>query len=167
MRLVFRRFEVRAMAQAVSHWLATEAAWVRAPVWSSGICGGQSGAGAGFLRVLLFPLPNFVPSDSPSTQSPGACTIGQKWPTCRVDPLWTPPPTMQTFLCSNLSRNTGCTEWGSPWFFLFPPDKFLDRTYIRTPIPSKSFSIHLSSVYSICKYGEDTDSIIRNIYYIN
>jgi hypothetical protein len=41
----------RAIAQAVSRWLPTAAARVRARVWSSAICGGQSGAGAGFLRV--------------------------------------------------------------------------------------------------------------------
>jgi hypothetical protein len=45
----------RAIAQAVSCWLPTAAGRVRARVWSSGICGGQSGAGAGFLRVLWFP----------------------------------------------------------------------------------------------------------------
>jgi hypothetical protein len=39
----------------VSRWLPTAAARVRARIWSSGICGGQSGAGAGFLRVLRFP----------------------------------------------------------------------------------------------------------------
>jgi hypothetical protein len=32
-----------------SRWLPTAAARVRARVWSSGICGGQNGAGAGFL----------------------------------------------------------------------------------------------------------------------
>jgi hypothetical protein len=48
----------RAIAQAVSRWLPIAAAWVRARVWSSGICGGQSGAGASFLRVLRFPLPS-------------------------------------------------------------------------------------------------------------
>jgi hypothetical protein len=40
------------IAQAVSRWLPTAAARVRGQVWSSGICGGQSGAGAGFLQVL-------------------------------------------------------------------------------------------------------------------
>jgi hypothetical protein len=67
----------RAIVQAVSHWLPTAAALVRARVWSSGICGGQSGAGAGFLRVLRFPLPIFIPPNSPSSQSPGEGTIGQ------------------------------------------------------------------------------------------
>jgi hypothetical protein len=46
----------RVMAQAVSHRLLTAAARVRAQVRSCGICGGQSGTGAGFLRVLRFPL---------------------------------------------------------------------------------------------------------------
>jgi hypothetical protein len=68
----------RAIAQAVSRWLPTAAA----RVWSSGICSGQSGAGAGFLRVLRFPLPIFIPPITP--QSPSSiicgCTIGQKWP---------------------------------------------------------------------------------------
>jgi hypothetical protein len=66
----------RAIAQAVSRCLPTTAARVRARVWSSGICCGQSGAGAGFLRVLRFPLPIFIPPNSPSSQSPGAGTIG-------------------------------------------------------------------------------------------
>jgi hypothetical protein len=48
-------------------WLPTAAARVRVRVWSSGICGGQSGAGAGFLRVLRFPLPIFIPPISPSS----------------------------------------------------------------------------------------------------
>jgi hypothetical protein len=52
----------RAIAQAVSRWLPIAAARVQIWVWSSGICGGQNGAGAGFLRVLRFPLPTFIPS---------------------------------------------------------------------------------------------------------
>jgi hypothetical protein len=68
--------EDRAISQAVSRWFPTGAARVRAQVWSSGICGGQSGAGAGFLRVLRFPLPIFIPPNSPLSQSPGAGTIG-------------------------------------------------------------------------------------------
>jgi hypothetical protein len=50
----------RAIAEAVSRWLPTAVARVQSRVWSSGICGGQSGARAGFLQVLRFPLP-FIP----------------------------------------------------------------------------------------------------------
>jgi hypothetical protein len=59
----------RAIAQAVSHWLPTAAAWVQSRVWSSEICGGQSGAGAGFLRVLRFPLPIFILPIAPQSHS--------------------------------------------------------------------------------------------------
>jgi hypothetical protein len=85
----------RAIPQAISSWLPTAEARVRARVWSSGICGGQSGAGAGFLRALQFPLPIFTPPNSLSSQSPRTGTIAQKWPACRVDPVRTPPPTMK------------------------------------------------------------------------
>jgi hypothetical protein len=55
----------RAIAEAVSCWLPTAAARVRACVWSSGICGGQTGIGVGFLRVIRFPLPKpFILSNS-------------------------------------------------------------------------------------------------------
>jgi hypothetical protein len=56
----------RAIAQAVSRWLPTAAARVRSRVWLSVICGGQSGAGAGSLRVLRFPLPIFIPQIAPT-----------------------------------------------------------------------------------------------------
>jgi hypothetical protein len=59
----------RAIAQAVSRWLPTAAARVRARVWSCGICGAQSGGGAGFLRVLRFPLPIFIPPIAPKSPS--------------------------------------------------------------------------------------------------
>jgi hypothetical protein len=64
--------------QAVSYRLPT-AALVRAWVKSCGICGRQSGIGAGFLRVLRFPLPISIPSIAPNHHrlSSGAGTIGQ------------------------------------------------------------------------------------------
>jgi hypothetical protein len=63
------------IAQAVSHWLPNAAAWVH--VWLPnaaarvhvravcGVCGGQSGTVAGFLRILRFPLPITNPPISP------------------------------------------------------------------------------------------------------
>jgi hypothetical protein len=60
----------RAIAQAVSRWLPTAAARVRALVSPCGICGGQRGAGAGFLRILRFPLPIFIPLIAPQSPSP-------------------------------------------------------------------------------------------------
>jgi hypothetical protein len=62
------------IAQEVSRWLPIAAAWVRARLWSCGICGGQSGVGAGFLQVLRFPLPNFIPPTAP--QSPSSIIWG-------------------------------------------------------------------------------------------
>jgi hypothetical protein len=59
----------RAIAQAVSRRLPTAAAWVRAQDRSSGICGGQSGTGAGLLRVLRFPLPILISPTAPHSSS--------------------------------------------------------------------------------------------------
>jgi hypothetical protein len=59
----------RAVAQEVSRWLPTAAARVRAQVRTCGICGGQSGAGAGFLRVLRFPLPILILPTAPHSSS--------------------------------------------------------------------------------------------------
>jgi hypothetical protein len=88
------RLQGRAIAQAVSRWLPTAAARVRARVWSSGICGGQSGAGAGFLRAHRFPLPIFIPPNSPLSQSPGAGTIDHSVADVQSGPSMgsTPPP---------------------------------------------------------------------------
>jgi hypothetical protein len=60
-----------------SHRLPTTAAWVRARVGLCGICGAQSGTGAGFLRVLRFPLSIRISPIASQPSSSGAGTIGQ------------------------------------------------------------------------------------------
>jgi hypothetical protein len=55
----------RATAQAVSLRLPTAAARVWSQVRTCGICGGHSGAGAGFLRVLRFSLQILIPPTAP------------------------------------------------------------------------------------------------------
>jgi hypothetical protein len=59
----------RAAAQAVSRWLPTAPARVRALVRSCRIFGGQSSISAGFIPVLRFPLPIFIPPTAPQTPS--------------------------------------------------------------------------------------------------
>jgi hypothetical protein len=46
----------------------------------------KSGAGAGILRELRFPLQIYIPSTSlqSSSISPEAGTIGQEWPQCHI-----------------------------------------------------------------------------------
>jgi hypothetical protein len=55
----------RAIAQAASRRLPTAAARVRSQVRSCGICGGRRDTGAGFLRVLWFPLLILIPPTVP------------------------------------------------------------------------------------------------------
>jgi hypothetical protein len=68
----------RAIAQAVSRWLPRRPGF-KPGSSHVGFVVGQSGAEAGFLRVLRFSLPIFIPSISPQSSplSLGAGTIGQ------------------------------------------------------------------------------------------
>jgi hypothetical protein len=60
----------RTIAQVANRWLLTASARVQAWVNSCGICVGLSGAVAGFLRALRFPLPIFIPPNAPQSPSP-------------------------------------------------------------------------------------------------
>jgi hypothetical protein len=66
-----------AVAQVVSRWLPTAAVWVRGQV-RSWICGAQSDTGAGFLRLLQFPLSIII-------YHPGLVQQAKKWPVCQED----------------------------------------------------------------------------------
>jgi hypothetical protein len=68
----------RAIAEVVSRCLPTAAARVRARVWQVGFVADKVASGAGFLRVLRFPLPKaFIPPISPSSsQSAGPVSRG-------------------------------------------------------------------------------------------
>jgi hypothetical protein len=61
----------RAIAQAVSRLLTTAAVRVRKRVNSCGVCDGQNGTGAGFLRVLQVPLPILIPLTAPLSSGAG------------------------------------------------------------------------------------------------
>jgi hypothetical protein len=54
---------------SVCRRLPTAAARIRAQVSSYWICGRQRGTGAGFLRVLQFPLPVLIPPTAPHSSS--------------------------------------------------------------------------------------------------
>jgi hypothetical protein len=77
----------RAIAQAVSRWLPTAMARVRARVWLSVICGGLSGVGTGFLRVLRFPLQSSFHQILHHHNHPGQVQLAIQSPTCRVTQL--------------------------------------------------------------------------------
>jgi hypothetical protein len=112
-----------AIAQAVRRRLPTAVARIRSQVRSCGICGGQSGIGAGFLRVLRFPLPISIPPTTPHS-SP----IIQGWynrPNIGRRTKWTQShPTPR-----NMKKKKGClrTERRNKFFHLRGRNKLKAR----------------------------------------
>jgi hypothetical protein len=83
----------RAIPQAVCRRLATAPALVRGHIRLCGICGGRSGTGAGFLRVLRFPLPILIPRLLHIHHlSPGLGTIGELVADVPIWPILIPTP---------------------------------------------------------------------------
>jgi hypothetical protein len=77
----------RAVAQEVSVRLPTAVARFRVLVRTCGICGGQSGTGAGFLLVQWFPLPSI-----PLTAPHAASSIIRGWYNRALSGLGSAPP---------------------------------------------------------------------------
>jgi hypothetical protein len=77
----------RTTPQAASRWLPTAETLVRVQVRSCGICGRQSGARTGFLRVLRFLLPILIPPTTPHSLSiiRGLVQEAKQWATYQMD----------------------------------------------------------------------------------
>jgi hypothetical protein len=92
-----------AIAQVVSCWLPTAVVRVRSQVRSCGICGGQSGSGAGFSKYFGFPC-QFSFHRLPHTHHhhllSGAGTIGQTVADVPGGLSLTPPQEIKYKLCS-------------------------------------------------------------------
>jgi hypothetical protein len=98
----------RDIAQAVSRTLAVSAAQFPAQVSLCGICGGQNGTEAGFLRVLRFPLPLIPPTahSSPSSIIRGWYNrpiSGRHIDWTHPTPRHPPPPQRKTELPTDLT----------------------------------------------------------------
>jgi hypothetical protein len=94
-------FHACAIAKVISRRIPTAAARVRSSVRSCGICGKQSGTGAGFLPVIRFPLPILIPPTAPHSSS----SIIRGWynrPNSGEHAKWIQShPTPQNFITSN------------------------------------------------------------------
>jgi hypothetical protein len=102
----------RALVKAVSRLLHTVAARVRTQVSSCGICGAQSDTGAGFLRVLPFPLLIRIP---PIALHPSAFIRGwysRPGSGRRTERTQShPTPTKKTYITSLLFKALQNTWW--------------------------------------------------------
>jgi hypothetical protein len=107
-----------ATVQAVSRWLPTAAARVRAQFRSCVICGRQSGTGTGFLQVLRFPLPILIPpTTSHSSSSSSSSSVIRGWynrPNSGRRAKWTVSPHPKKL------KKKVC---GRKWFFVHERDR--------------------------------------------
>jgi hypothetical protein len=104
----------------------------------------KSGAGAGFLLELRFPLPIYIPSVSPqsSSLSPEAGTIGQKWPQCQQPHK--PELKKKNLLCYKPESRRFDSRWDHWIFFNWPNPSSRNMTLGSTqPLTEMSTGILL------------------------
>jgi hypothetical protein len=125
-------------------------------------CGGQSGNGAGFPRVLRFPPPILLPI-SPSTLTPGAGTIGLLVTEEPSGPNWTTPQVYQfNFNFNNVLLKTGTLSFVISQLFLAHRSKLMllwqnIEPTIRlalTPHPNTPHHTTLQSLRHTAECGE-------------
>jgi hypothetical protein len=102
---------------AVRRRPSTAAARDRSQARSCGICGGQNGTGAGFLRVLRFPLPMSFYQLLHTHQSSG---VGANGPSSGLWTKWTqyhPTHAITKILLRNtrVALQWSCREWHGPF----------------------------------------------------
>jgi hypothetical protein len=120
----------RAVTQAVSRRFPTAAARVLAQVTSCGICGGQSGTGACFLRVLRFPLLILIPPTVPHSSS----SIIRVWYNMQISARRT------NWTQSHLTPRTSCLMAGSCPFKVVLPTVANINTKLRGLSPQANYT---------------------------
>jgi hypothetical protein len=89
----YQRYLSALRLRAKGRWLPTAAEQVH--VWAEHVR--TKWPGAGFLRVLWFPLPIIIPPISPPSQSPRVGTIGLLVAAVPSGSNWTPLPTVYIY----------------------------------------------------------------------
>jgi hypothetical protein len=115
---------------------------IAARVWSCKICGGQSGAGAGFLRVLRFPLPIHIPPIAPQSPSSIIWGLYNRPEVAAVPSGLSPTPLIKKKLSQFALKNWPSQHWqlSLDWTArnLFPIEQKFSRNILLWDYPALS-----------------------------